>query len=159
MCKNVKQNVLFERSEFTFCSFCMCKSRPETKSEDEAPKQNRCSMVRRCDFEPRTHEPCVPTLYHRPFRCFAPQRPAYNKVKPLRGFLLLLRSPRTKIIQARLHDFYSLRSSVRLVTRHNPNWALRQAQGPFGFCSRYSKNSSLLTPNYFSFLNSQLSTI
>ena len=25
MCKNVKQNVLFERSEFTFCSFCMCK--------------------------------------------------------------------------------------------------------------------------------------
>ena len=39
MCKNVKQNVLFERSEFTFCSFCMCKSRPETKSEDEAPKQ------------------------------------------------------------------------------------------------------------------------
>ena len=39
MCKNVKQNVLFERSEFTFCSFCMCKSRPETKSEDEAPKR------------------------------------------------------------------------------------------------------------------------
>ena len=39
MCKNVKQNVLFERSEFTFCSFCMYKSRPETKSEDEAPKQ------------------------------------------------------------------------------------------------------------------------
>ena len=24
MCKNVKQNVLFEQSEFTFCSFCMC---------------------------------------------------------------------------------------------------------------------------------------
>ena len=44
MCKNVKQNVLFEQSEFTFCSFCMCKSRPETKSEDEAPKQNRCAM-------------------------------------------------------------------------------------------------------------------
>ena len=41
MCKNVKQNVLFEQSEFTFCSFCMCKSRPETKSEDEAPKHNR----------------------------------------------------------------------------------------------------------------------
>ena len=39
MCKNVKQNVLFERSEFIFCSFCMCKSRPETKSEDEAPKR------------------------------------------------------------------------------------------------------------------------
>ena len=39
MCKNVKQNVLFEQSEFTFCSFCMCKSRPETKSEDEAPNQ------------------------------------------------------------------------------------------------------------------------
>ena len=41
MCKNVKQNVLFERSEFTFCSFCMYKSRPETKSEDESPKQSR----------------------------------------------------------------------------------------------------------------------
>ena len=39
MCKNVKQNVLFERSEFTFCSFCMYQSRPGTKSEDEAPKQ------------------------------------------------------------------------------------------------------------------------
>ena len=33
MCKNVKQNVLFEQSEFTFCSFCMCKSRPGAFAE------------------------------------------------------------------------------------------------------------------------------
>ena len=39
MCKNVKQNVLFEQSEFTFCSFCMYKSRPGTKSEDASPKR------------------------------------------------------------------------------------------------------------------------
>ena len=47
MCKNVKQNVLFERSEFTFCSFCMCKSRPETKSEDEAPQQESMNRALR----------------------------------------------------------------------------------------------------------------
>ena len=62
MCKNVKQNVLFERSEFTFCSFCMCKSRPETKSEDEAPPFDKLrdrivgDSLMYCGFGARTHD-------------------------------------------------------------------------------------------------------
>ena len=37
-----------------------------------------CSLRSRCTTDARAVRPYI----HRPFRCFAPQRPAYNKVKP-----------------------------------------------------------------------------
>ena len=80
MCKNVKQNVLFERSEFTFCSFCMCKSRPETKSEDETPKQNRW-FVDALRFWTTDARPCVPTFdFIRFAHDFAPARQWLSKL-------------------------------------------------------------------------------